>query len=227
MVRRLPIDELRNLTFARVPPNLRFLIDDAENMVFKGRTMPGFDFIHLRMTATCFGDSLRVVQHSFDSLVPGGYLETQDMGFPKSDIDLTGTAVEHWRQSLMSAAHDLGQDWEDLDKYKKHMKNVGFKDVQCRPDSWPVGDWEPEKRELGRMCRSNLLMGVEAISLACLFRSRKMSRDEIQIYLIDVRKDLKNPDLRLYVPVYVYHESQAQNYTDTRYSMTVFGRKPI
>ncbi|KAG9778974.1 S-adenosyl-L-methionine-dependent methyltransferase, partial [Aureobasidium melanogenum] len=55
-----------------VPPNLKYIIDDAEELwVYDHR----FDYVHCRLMAGCFADPEKLIQQAFDNLEPGGYLE--------------------------------------------------------------------------------------------------------------------------------------------------------
>lgn len=40
-----------------------------------------FDYVHLRAVVTCFDDHLTVMQHAFDNMNPGAWIEFQDASF--------------------------------------------------------------------------------------------------------------------------------------------------
>lgn len=49
--------------FDSVPPNLRFIIDDAEDLwLFDHK----FDYIHVRLCAGCFADPLKLIQQAYE-----------------------------------------------------------------------------------------------------------------------------------------------------------------
>jgi len=56
----------------------------------------------------------------------------------------------------------------------------------------------------------NSLDGLEGYSMALLTRGLGMSNEEVQVFLADVRKDMKNPRIHAYWPMYF-----------------VYGRKPM
>ena len=111
------------------------------------------------------------------------------------------------------------------------MEEAGWTDVVERRDVWPGGRWPKDDRlkELGIWTRENLLIGkasgrailylniafsnevagLEGFSLALLTRVLGWSNAEVQVFLADVRKDIKDPKIHFYIPLY-----------------TVYGRKP-
>lgn len=75
-------------------PNCWFQKDDAEDeWIFPAPHPPGttcsgpcdhriqFDYIHLRMVATCFNDMRAVIKTAYHNLRPGGWIEFQDGSF--------------------------------------------------------------------------------------------------------------------------------------------------
>jgi chemotaxis methyl-accepting protein methylase len=56
-------------------PNVEFMRDDAEKeWLYSSK----FDYIHLRLTFTCFDDHRKVMRSVFDNLNPGGWVEYQE-----------------------------------------------------------------------------------------------------------------------------------------------------
>ncbi len=76
---------------------------------------------------------------------------------------------------------------------------------------WVGGTWpkDPKLKEIGIWTRENLLQGLEGFALALFTRVHGWSVEEVQLFLVDVRKDLKNSNIHWYVPMY-----------------TIYGRKP-
>lgn len=61
-----------NHSACRVPPNLRFEIDDVES---DWAYQSNFDFIHLRILGGSLKDVPKVIRQAFQRLNPGGWLE--------------------------------------------------------------------------------------------------------------------------------------------------------
>jgi hypothetical protein len=59
-----------------VVPNCSFVVEDAEedNWAFDFE----FDYIHMRMVASCFDDPDKVCRNIFNNLEPGGWVEIHD-----------------------------------------------------------------------------------------------------------------------------------------------------
>lgn len=48
---------------------------------------------------------------------------------------------------------------------------------------------------------SNFLEGLPAVSMAILTRANGMSREEVEVGMVDVRKDIRDKRIHAYVPV--------------------------
>ncbi|KAG0646045.1 putative methyltransferase tdiE [Hyphodiscus hymeniophilus] len=196
-----------------VPPNLHFEVDDAEDpWVYSHK----FDYIHGRMLVTCFQSHQAVFKSAFDYLRPGGYIELQDASFPfmGADQKWQGTAFQRWWRMLMDASRALGKDWNRVGRYKGYLEEVGFVDVVERKFPCPIGPWaRGEKNKiLGVWARANMLQSLGGLSMAILTRGLGMTAQEIELLLVDVRKDINKDgaeSVHLYAPLYV-----------------VYGRKP-
>lgn len=187
-----------------VPPNLRFEVDDAEDSwTFSHK----FDYIHGRMLVTCFQSHLAVFKSAFDFLRPGGYIELQDLSLPFLGIDekWDGSAFQRWMGLLMDGAKSVGKDWSRVPKYKAYLEEIGFVDVVERKFPCPIGPWAKgtKNKTLGVLGRANILQALEGLSMAILTKGLGMTVEEIELLLIDVRKDINksgNESIHLYVP---------------------------
>ena len=122
-------------------------------------------------------------------------------------IDSTGdgTAMKLWNERFMSAALMLGRDFTKVVKYKAALEEVGFVDVVEKRYYWPVGTWARGKKmkTLGAWYREDCLAGLHGASALLFTRALKMTPDEVELFLVDVRKDMKNNGIHAYMPVYV------------------------
>ncbi|KAN0108726.1 S-adenosyl-L-methionine-dependent methyltransferase [Hyaloscypha variabilis] len=193
-----------------VPPNCSFEVDDAEDeWVFPQK----FDYIHGRALMSCFRNDQRVWEHAFKALRPGGILELQDLQMPLRYIDSSGegTALKLWNERFMAAGLMLGRDFTKVAKYKATLEKVGFVDVVEKRYYWPVGTWAKGKKmkTLGAWYREDCLAGLQGASVLFFTRALKMTPEEVEVFLVDVRKGMKMNSIHAYAPVYV-----------------VYGRKP-
>ena len=187
---------------ASVPTNCRFEVDDAED---EWTYSHKFDFIHWRMLFSCFKDPAGVIAKAFDFLNPGGYLEAMDVVLPLESVDdsLTSTALGEWCPKLIDGANVLGKDWTCTKKYQKYMTDAGFVDVQVVEYKWPTNPWakSADQKILGKWLQQNLLDGVSGMSMAALTRGLKMTAAEVELFLVDVRNDIKDRRIHAFVPV--------------------------
>ncbi|KAG9237014.1 S-adenosyl-L-methionine-dependent methyltransferase [Amylocarpus encephaloides] len=194
-----------------VPPNCQFEIDDAED---EWTYNTKFDFIHGRMLFTCFQNPAAVFKRAYDALAPGGYFEMQDVSFALETIDGSGdnTSIRVWNAKIIDGAARIGRDWRCTLKYAQFMRDAGFEGVTERQFKWPSNTWPKGKKQklLGMWSMANFLDGLPSVSMAIMTRAHGMSREEVEIGMVDVRKDIKDKSIHGYVPVYV-----------------VYGRKPF
>lgn len=201
------------LTGRRVPPNLKFMIDDAEDLWLYAEA---FDFIHARLMAGCFADWPNFFRQAYQNLEPGGWLEVQDYGLPvkSSDGTHTGTDLHRWGQLLCEASMKLGRPLgsDCSDYYVQWMQDAGFVDIQVRMFMWPSCGWpkDPYMKEIGRWNQVNILDGLEGFCLALLTRGLGWKKEEVDVLVAKVSNDLRNRKIHAYFPMPV-----------------VFGRRPF
>jgi hypothetical protein len=185
-----------------VPANCSFEVDDAEDeWVFPQK----FDYIHGRALMSCFKNHKTVWEHAFKALRPGGILELQDLQMPLRYVDSTGegTAMKLWNERFMAGALVLGRDFTKVAKYKAVLEEVGFADVVEKLYYWPVGTWARGKKmkTLGAWYREDCLAGLHAASALIFTRALKMTPDAMELFLVDVRRDMRDNRIHAYVPV--------------------------
>ncbi|CAM1510020.1 Fc.00g003550.m01.CDS01 [Cosmosporella sp. VM-42] len=201
-----------------VPPNVRFEIDDLEEeWTFANK----FDYIHSRMMTSSFNDWKAYLQKCYDNTEPGGYVELQDIApmYLSDDETLVETlAIVRWRRLLIEAATKLGRPFMDPKTYKPMMEEIGFTEVEETLHKWPLNPWprDPKLKELGAWTFENIMNGMEAFSLALLSRSFGWDKDEIEVFLVDVRKNLKDRRIHAYLPLYTVYGRKPGAKTETR-----------
>ncbi|TAQ84302.1 hypothetical protein B7494_g7376 [Chlorociboria aeruginascens] len=142
------------------PPNCQFELDDAEDdWVFPMK----FDFIHGRTLATCFASPSLIIQKAYSALVPGGYLELQDMCLQTSDDgSIDGTALKAWQDHVAEAVIQTGRVWTNVPNYKRWMEDAGFEDVVEVNYRWPSNQWSDDSKEklLGAWTQAQIGKGM-------------------------------------------------------------------
>ncbi|RMY49762.1 hypothetical protein D0864_14668, partial [Hortaea werneckii] len=184
-----------------VPPNLKFMIDDAEDLWLYAEA---FDFIHARLMAGCFADWPNFFRQAYQNLEPGGWLEVQDYGLPvkSSDGTHTGTDLHRWGQLLCEASMKLGRPLgsDCSDYYVQWMQDAGFVDIQVRMFMWPSCGWpkDPYMKEIGRWNQVNILDGLEGFCLALLTRGLGWKKEEVDVLVAKVSNELRNRKIHAY-----------------------------
>jgi SAM-dependent methyltransferase len=195
-----------------VPPNVRFLVDDAASEWLY--PLDHFDLVHARHCISAFKDWPGVFRSAMKHLKPGGWMELQDFYFTTCCDD--GTMPENYGLTkLLTLTKEgmkvMGVDLEGVLKKPDEMREAGFVDVQVKQIKMPIGKWpkNPLLKKVGLYLLAVILDGLEGISLGPLCRGLGWQKQEVDVLLAEVRTDLKNSSIHSY------------------YSMhTVYGQKP-
>ncbi|KAJ5472346.1 Cytochrome P450E-classgroup I [Penicillium desertorum] len=196
-----------------VPPNLRFIVDDAESQWLYSPSRP-FDFIHARDLGGAIADWPRLMRQSYEHLRPGGWIELQEFEVMlRSDDDSMrfAPALCEFLDRLTQASEAFQRPMNIAEGHRQRLVEAGFEDVRDEVYKVPSSVWarDPVQKEIGRYNQCSLLMAVESYSLALFTRVLGWSNNDTQVFLAGVRKDLKNPAVHTYCKLHV-----------------VYGRKP-
>ncbi|KAF2802298.1 S-adenosyl-L-methionine-dependent methyltransferase [Mytilinidion resinicola] len=181
-----------------VPPNVKFEVDDAENeWVYSSK----FDYIHCRYMAGSLKDWPRLMQQAYKYTKPGGWVEFQDfdMTFYSTGGEFKeNSALDQWATGVKHGISKFGLVAEPGPKLEGWVKDAGFTNVHHSVLPIPVGQWPKDKKlkEIGAFDLIQFLDGCEAISLRIFTNVQGWSPEHIQVFLSDVRKDLKNTRLQ-------------------------------
>lgn len=190
-----------------VPNNVKFVIDDAneEDWMINPNS---HDYIHTRILHGCFEDFREIIKKSFRYLKPGGFMESQEY-MPTVYCD-DGTmdssyAFAEWTATQDKAAMILGRPLRIANKLKRWYEQAGFVDVHEEIYKLPVNSWpkDPQFKMLGRFTESNWLDGLQAFSLQMFQKGLGWTKDEIEVYLVHVRKAISDRNVHAYHKIYV------------------------
>jgi hypothetical protein len=157
-------------------------------------------------------------------LNPGGALEVQDISFHLRCDDGSlpqDSAFRKWASYMLEASQNLGCPLDSVDTVRELMIEAGFVDVEKRQYAWPMNQWpkHPRLKKIGEnpqpLCgrRDSDFMNVgiwtfhdftaslSGISLALFTRGLSWSTPELEAFLVDVRKDMKNTAYHAYWPM--------------------------
>ncbi|BDD55982.1 hypothetical protein MAP00_001462 [Monascus purpureus] len=183
-----------------LPPNCRFEIDDFEQPWEYSRP---FDFIHGRELEGSIQDHDRLFQQAFNNLTPGGYFELATIQITTTSDDGTHLKAEKFLR-LCELCHEasrrFGKSLNTVTTWKEKMIQAGFEDVHEQKFKLPQSSWEkdPKLNELGRNHQVNVLESLGPYSYALFTRILGWSRSEIEVFLMGVRKEVKDLSNHLY-----------------------------
>ncbi|KAJ5085467.1 hypothetical protein N7532_010238 [Penicillium argentinense] len=192
-----------------VPPNLRFIVDDAESPWLFSASRP-FDFIHARDLGGAIADWSRLLQQAYRHLRPGGWIELQEFEVTlRSDdesLRLAPTLCEFLGR-LHAASEAFHRPMNIAEGHRQRLIEAGFEAVRDEVYKVPSNAWheDPVQKQIGRYNLCSLLMAVEAYSLALFTRVLGWSNNETQVFLAGVRRDLRNPDVHTYCNLHVVY----------------------
>ncbi|VTT74840.1 unnamed protein product [Fusarium fujikuroi] len=163
-----------------VPPNVNFVIDDIED---DWTFSQPFDYIHSRVMTSCIADWGDYLKKCFNNLVPGGYLEIQevDVNIKSDDGSLRPDNIMLKSLALLNEASVMfGRPYLDILSLVNIIKNIDFEDVVVEKFKWPINSWPRDKKAklLGSWCYTNMACGLEAFTMAPLTRAHGWTPEE-------------------------------------------------
>lgn len=123
------------------------------------------------------------------------------MLFRSDDGSLTpNTALWRWSNYLLEAGKKLGRPVNAAEQYKKWVEAAGFVDIHEEVHKWPQNPWakHPRQKEIGLWTMTDMLEGLHGLSMGPFTRASIMNPEEVEVFLADVRRDVKNPKIRSY-----------------------------
>ncbi|KAI8257147.1 Secondary metabolism regulator LAE1 [Colletotrichum sp. SAR11_239] len=193
-----------------VPPNVRFMIDDAEaDWVWPENSL---DFVHARHMCMAIKNWPGLLSEAYKSLKPGGWVELQELRFHLQCDDGTMPGPEQYGYGkfvdlCMSGFRSFGIDPLMMERNPELLRNCGFQNVTEKVWKVPIGVWPRDQKlkTIGLYNRSMLIDALQAVSMAPLTRGLKWSASEVEIFLIDVRKSLMNASIHSYLTFHVVY----------------------
>lgn len=118
-----------------------------------------------------------------------------------------------WCQLLREGTTKLQRPFESFDAIKTAMTKAGFIEIVDTRFKWPTNQWPKDQKykELGAWNNQNTLQALEALTLAPFARAHGWTKEQVDVFLLSVRRDLKDPNIHAYWPMYA--SSWAVGYT--------------
>ncbi|KAH8655623.1 S-adenosyl-L-methionine-dependent methyltransferase, partial [Xylariales sp. PMI_506] len=174
-----------------VPPNCELVLDDIGARHW-GWDIP-FDFIFTRGLGSCLTDSKHLVDQSYESLQPGGWLEIQsidiEINFGDGRFD---PILQEFSENILKASEYAKKPLKDITRYKSLMEKAGFQNII-------------EKRYKGGLHHFEAIStDLEGICLKLFMRHLNWSYKEVLVFCALVRASMQEPNGN-YFPMYVVY----------------------
>jgi hypothetical protein len=113
------------------------------------------------------------------------------------------SALRQMNNFILEAGSKMGRPVDVVQKYKQLMIDAGFENVVEIVYKWPTNTWPKalKFKELGAWSLENFDSGLEGMIGALFTRVLGWTHDEVHIFLVDVRKDLRNKHIHAYWPM--------------------------
>ncbi|KAI9729539.1 MAG: hypothetical protein M1834_006735 [Cirrosporium novae-zelandiae] len=201
-----------------LPPNVKFLVDDTESPWVD--PLNHYDFVHARHMAPAIKNWPRLLERAFDHIKPGGWIEVQEFHHYPQCHDGTMAAdylVEEYWRNIIQGLGNLGVDLNFPLTLATKMRDAGFTNVTERIFNVPIGTWPKNRvlKNLGMFWRAILLEGIQAIALGPLTRGLHWSREEVEVWLVQVRKAYTDTKTHSFMPFYVVYGQKPRQEGDS------------
>ncbi|RSL87659.1 hypothetical protein CEP52_015466 [Fusarium oligoseptatum] len=160
-----------------VPPNLRFEIEDCtREWTFKSNST---DYIHMRWLMGSIRDWDFLSSEAFRVCKPGAWVESHEASSNVDSDDNTKIGTS------FTVVEDGTQ--------RKALEKVGFINIQEFDFKNPIGGWssDPIEKEMGPYTKYGLETDTEGFVLF-MAHTLGWSRDEIQLYIDQFRRELRS-----------------------------------
>ncbi|KAK2054957.1 methyltransferase domain-containing protein [Colletotrichum caudatum] len=194
--------DLSPIQFLMQPPNVTFIIDDAED---EWNDPPNtLDFVRLGNMAPSIRDWPKLFRSAYTSLRPGGWIELHEFRWTYGCDDGTmpaDYAPARMIELLAEALRRADTDIHAAERNPARLRDSGFVDIRHVVKKVPVGSWPTDdtKKLIGMLTHDVICEGLEAITLRPFVNILKWSHGEVASFLDEVRRDLENTSVHSYV----------------------------
>ncbi|KAL4932630.1 class I SAM-dependent methyltransferase [Aspergillus undulatus] len=198
-----------------VPENVEFIVDDiTEDEWLWNRN--SIDYIHSGHLSGSLPSYKELQRKMYSHLRPGGWAEIHEFDTmvkcddgtmpPMDESSWSAYKLQDWCEMQIDSglSFDPQRQFRVAHRLARGMKELGFVDVQERIFKAPVNPWpaDPHLRNIGKWMESNLLEGLSGWSYKP-FRNLGYSPSEIEMFLVEVRKNIQDRRVHAYFNFHV------------------------
>lgn len=94
------------------------------------------------------------------------------------------------------------------------MREVGYVNVTERVLQIPIGTWAKNRvlKTVGLYWRTILLDGMQAIALGPMTRGCGWSREQVELFLVEVRRAYHDNSMLAYMPLHIVYGQKPEGY---------------
>lgn len=139
----------------------------------------------------------------YSNIMPGGYIEAKETDvYTRSNNNTVpnNASLKEWERACIQAYISIRQQSTAPGHIKEWISEAGFIDIQERQFKLPINSW-PKNSELKVIGRYQIVQYLEALSpfaLGLLIEVAGWSRKRVEVFLVDVRKDISNRQFHAY-----------------------------
>lgn len=136
---------------------------------------------------------------------PGGWVEFQCVtGVLGSDDNTVpmGGGLEKFSENLRNSSRLFGTAIDDPLEWKDWFGKRGFVDITVEIFKLPINTWPSDLRMkvLGAWEFENMRSSLEVMSMRVFQKALGWTEEQVRVFLVDVRKEVKNRSIHAYWP---------------------------
>lgn len=118
-----------------------------------------------------------------------------------------GYVVEKFLQLVGEGLAVFGVDLLAMTRNAQLLRDAGFVNIEERIFKVPLGTWPKNRtmKMIGLYLRSVIYDGLQGIALGPFTRGLKWTSEEVELFLVDVRKSLMDSGTHSYLPFHVVY----------------------
>ena len=107
-----------------------------------------------------------------------------------------------WGKTVVGMGRKFGKSFTIWNESKERLEKAGFEDVVEVQYKWPMNGWSEDKKlkNIGRWNQLRLHEGIEGFMIRLLTQVEGWSIARAQVFLAEMRRELKNYKVHAYLP---------------------------